>query len=68
MTRAKAIQAYCFGCGGEAYKEVSLCPILDCPLYPYRFGNSPGSKAYKVRMKQAKDRWYEDWQSLGLKG
>ena len=57
MTRAKAIQAYCFGCAGDSAKEVSLCVLPDCPLYPFRFGNSPGSKAYKERMDLAKERW-----------
>jgi hypothetical protein len=63
MTRAKAIQAYCYECAGDSAKEVTLCVLPDCPLYPYRFGNSPDSKAYKERMKLAKERWPEDWDS-----
>jgi hypothetical protein len=61
MTRAKAIQAHCFGCSGDSYKEVTLCVIPDCPLYPYRFGDSPGSKGYKARMKLAKERWPDEY-------
>jgi hypothetical protein len=63
MTRAKAIQAYCFECAGDSHKEVTLCVLKDCPLYPYRFGNSPKSKGYKERMKLAKTRWPDDWAS-----
>jgi hypothetical protein len=63
MTRAKAIQTHCYGCAGDSAKEVALCCVQDCPLYPYRFGNSPGSKAYKERMKLAKERWPEDYAS-----
>ena len=61
MTKAKAIQKHCLGCAGESYKEVALCAIPDCPLYPYRFGNSPRTKAYKARMSQAKERWPDDY-------
>ena len=37
--------------------EVKLCPIKDCPLYPYRFGKNPfligkrGSKKHAARMR-----------------
>ena len=72
MTRAKAIQAFCFGCAGDSHKEVTLCVIPDCPLYPYRFGDSPKSKSYKERMRLAKTRWPDDYKesmpSLPLQG
>lgn len=64
MTRAKAIQAYCFGCAGDSHKEVTLCVITDCPLYPFRFGSSPKAKVYKARMKLAKERWPDDYASM----
>ena len=36
----KAIRAYCLECVcGNAY-EVKMCPIEDCPLYPFRFGKN----------------------------
>ena len=37
----KPIRAKCLDCSGQSYKEVELCPIPDCPLWPYRFGMSP---------------------------
>ncbi len=57
MTRSKAIKAYCLECGGGLPKEVTLCMIGDCPLYPFRFGNSPESKGYRARMGKAAENW-----------
>ena len=36
----RAIRAHCLGCAQSAH-EVTLCPISDCPLYPFRFGKNP---------------------------
>ena len=33
LTRAKAIQAYCYECNG--YGELKTYDIKECPLYPY---------------------------------
>ena len=38
---AKAIRAYCLDCTAGQTKEVELCPIERCPLYPFRFGKNP---------------------------
>ena len=44
LTPIKAIRAYCLDCScGSAY-EVRLCPIKDCPLYPFREGHNPNIK------------------------
>ena len=40
----KAIRAKCLDCSCDSYKEVTLCGISDCPLYPYRFGRNPSRK------------------------
>jgi hypothetical protein len=32
----KAIRAKCLECSGGQRKEVKLCPIKSCPLWPYR--------------------------------
>jgi hypothetical protein len=50
MTRAQAIKKHCLDCAGESPKEATLCEITDCPLWPYRLGNSLESKAYKKRV------------------
>lgn len=44
MTPLKAIRAKCLKCCGASYKEVKLCQMSDCPLYPYRFGKNPNLK------------------------
>lgn len=37
----KAVKIYCRQCSGESPKEVKLCSVPDCPLYPYREGHNP---------------------------
>ena len=41
LTPIKAIRAYCVECSGGMTKEVKLCPVENCPLYPYRMGKRP---------------------------
>lgn len=41
LTPLKAVRNKCIDCSGGSYKEVAQCPIVDCPLYPYRFGKRP---------------------------
>ena len=41
LTPLQAIRAKCLDCCCRSKKEVKLCTIPDCPLYPYRFGHSP---------------------------
>lgn len=43
LTPLKAIRKKCLECSNYQYKEVELCPIKDCPLYPYRFGKRPST-------------------------
>jgi len=37
----KAIRAKCLECSNYQHKEVTLCPVTDCDLFPYRFGKNP---------------------------
>lgn len=37
----KAIRVKCIDCCGGSSREVQLCEIQDCPLFPYRFGKRP---------------------------
>lgn len=46
---AKAIRAKCMNCAGEQEAEVRKCAIVDCHLFPYRFGCNP--KSYINRNK-----------------
>ena len=41
LTPIKAIRAYCIECSGGMTKEVKLCPVEKCPLFPYRMGKRP---------------------------
>lgn len=41
LTPIKAIRAKCLNCCCESIKEVRLCPITNCALYPYRLGHRP---------------------------
>lgn len=41
LTPVKAIRAKCLDCCCGQAKEVRLCPLKKCPLFPYRFGKRP---------------------------
>lgn len=41
LTPIRAIRQKCIDCCGGSYKEVELCHLEDCPLFPYRFGKRP---------------------------
>lgn len=40
----RAIRAKCLDCSCGSANEVRLCPIMDCPLYPFRSGHNPNRK------------------------
>ena len=44
LTPVKAIRAHCLHCCGYSPKEVRLCTVESCSLYPYRMGHCPGRK------------------------
>lgn len=50
MTRGKAIHQKCLDCS-ENTTALRCCPVLNCPLWQYRFGRSlqGGYKAYLDR-------------------
>jgi len=41
LTPMKAIRAKCLDCSGNQPKEVRLCPVTTCALWPYRMGKRP---------------------------
>ena len=49
-TPLKAIRKNCLDCTNGQPKEVRLCAVIDCALYPYRFGRRP-SKAIVDTLK-----------------
>lgn len=50
----KAIRAKCLDCSGDSAKEVKLCTVENCPLYPFRFGKNPFHSRARVSEEQAK--------------
>ena len=41
-TPVKSIRAKCLDCSGGQTREVRLCPLEKCALWPYRMGVRPG--------------------------
>ena len=37
----KAIRSKCLDCSGGQLKEIRLCQIVSCSLWPYRMGKRP---------------------------
>lgn len=64
MNRAKAIQKYCIECAGDSAKEVTMCHIIDCPLWQFRTGNGIKSKVYKKRIALSRTKYPDDWQEI----
>jgi len=46
-TPIKAIRKKCLDCCCGHWKEVQLCTIVKCALYPYRLGCRPNEKTIK---------------------
>lgn len=46
LTPLRAIRLKCLDCSGDSRKEVELCPVSRCSLWPYRFGKIPDFKNY----------------------
>ena len=51
LTPIKAIRAKCIDCCAGQPKEVRLCSIEKCPLYPYRMGHRPKDENLTAEMK-----------------
>ena len=50
----KAIRAKCLDCSCWQVKEVRLCPVTKCALYPFRFGKNPYRKKKDYSEKEKK--------------
>ena len=44
-TALRVIRAKCLDCSNNSSKEVELCPVRGCPLWPWRFGKNPSTAA-----------------------
>ncbi len=61
MNRTRGVRQKCLECAGDSHKEVTFCCVVDCPLYPYRFGYSIKSKRYEVRMGLARQNYPDEF-------
>lgn len=41
LSPLKSIRAKCLDCSCWQPKEIKLCPLVECSLYPFRFGKNP---------------------------
>ena len=62
--KARAISKKCLDCSGDSVKEVTLCHIVDCPLWEYRFGNSLKNNDFKIRIMRIKERSPKDFAEM----
>ncbi len=54
LTPMKSIRAKCLDCSCQQRKEVRLCPVTSCALWPYRMGKRPmTSELMQVERKGA---------------
>jgi len=66
MNKSDAVRKKCLECAGGSPKEVTLCHIVDCPVWPYRFGYSMNDKRFWKRMTSAKRRYPEQYHEMVL--
>lgn len=55
LTPIKAIRAKCLDCSNGSSHDVNLCPITNCPLYPYRLGKNPNIKPKELTEEQREE-------------
>ena len=44
LSPVKAIRLKCLDCSYGSPKEVALCPLTFCPVYPFRMGTNPNRR------------------------
>ena len=60
MTKQDAIRLHCLECAGDSRKDVTLCHLFDCPLWPWRTGTHISSGTYAERISKALVNYPED--------
>lgn len=64
LSRARAIKLNCLECAGGSPREVTLCHLIDCPLWPFRFGYSVKDRRFEVRMLSAQKRYPDEFAEI----
>jgi len=67
-SKSKAIREYCLVCSGDSHKEVTLCHLFDCPLWPHRTGFHISSKIYTRRIQTAMKNYAREIHELSEMG
>lgn len=62
-TPIKSIREKCLDCTAGSRKEIRLCTVVQCALYPYRFGKRP-SKAIVDTIKEYYEKNFEPTREL----
>ena len=62
-TPIKSIREKCLDCTNGSLKEIRLCTVVQCALYPYRFGKRP-SKAIVDTIKEYYEKNFEPTREL----
>lgn len=52
----RQIRKNCVECAGDSTEEAKYCSAIDCSLWPYRFGKTPGSIRRKEEGKALLDK------------
>lgn len=60
MTKTQAIKQNCYECAGDSHKDVTLCVMFDCPLWPFRLGSVAGTPVYKRKMEAGLKHYAQD--------
>ena len=53
----KTIRRKCMDCTCDQMKEVELCPMKDCPLWPFRMGKDPYKTCSPGRRQNLQKAW-----------
>jgi hypothetical protein len=48
----RRVRAKCLDCGCGSFKEVELCPVEGCALWPLRFGRDPNPARGRPAIKK----------------
>jgi len=51
LTPLKAIRRKCYDCSCYQWKEVRLCTVIACPLWPYRHGHRPTAEDTETHLQ-----------------
>lgn len=51
LTRAQAIRWKCADCTNGQYREIKLCTIKTCPLWPYRLGSEARGREVEAEVE-----------------